>query len=255
MELLHSKILGEGKPLLILHGFLGMSDNWKTLGNEFAKHFQVHLIDQRNHGRSFHSSYFSYKLMAEDLKHYCTYYALEDCYIIGHSMGGKTAMHFAMNYPHLVAKLIIADIAPKVYPAHHQYILKALKEVDFNQHTSRKDIENVLQQYINETGVVQFLMKNVYRANKTTLGYRFNLEILYENYGEVVKNDLPQITFSKPTLFLKGSKSNYIDSSDEILIRTYFPLGKTLEISNSGHWLHAENPQEFYGTVMNFLIN
>lgn len=255
MELLHSKILGEGKPLLILHGFLGMGDNWKTLGNEFANDFQVHLIDQRNHGRSFHSTDFSYKLMAEDLKHYCDHHTLENCYIIGHSMGGKTAMHFAMNYPHLIEKLIVADIAPKVYPAHHQYILKALMEVDFSQHTSRKSIEEVLQQYIKEKGVIQFLMKNVHRTSKTSLGYRFNLETLYKKYEEVVKNELPEITFSKPTLFLKGSESNYIDSSDEMMIKTYFPIGKIQEISNSGHWLHAENPKEFYSTVMNFLIN
>ena len=255
MELLHSKILGTGTPLLILHGFLGMGDNWKTLGNEFANDFQVHLIDQRNHGRSFHSNDFSYELMAKDLKHYCDYHNITNCYIIGHSMGGKTAMLFAIENPLLVEKLIVADIAPKIYPAHHQYILKALQEVNFDEHNTRSSIEEVLQKYIQEKGVIQFLMKNVHRTKKTSLNYRFNLEVLYNKYEEVVKSNLPNKPFSKPTLFLKGSKSNYIDASDEIAIKSYFPMGKILEISNSGHWLHAENPKEFYSTVMNFLIN
>ena len=255
MEVLHSKILGQGKPLLILHGFLGMSDNWKTLGNAFAEHFQVHLIDQRNHGRSFHSPDFSYELLAEDLKQYCSHYQLSTCYVLGHSMGGKTAMHFSLQNPNFVEKLVVADIAPKTYPAHHQYILKALQEVDFTEHTSRKSIENVLANYIEEKGVIQFLMKNIYRITKDQLGYRFNLATLYNKYDAVTQSNLPQKKYDKPTLFLKGSRSNYIDASDEMTIKSYFPLGTIQEISNSGHWLHAENPKEFYSSVMNFLIN
>lgn len=202
MELLHSKILGNGQPFLILHGFLGMSDNWKSLGNQFAKNFEVHLIDQRNHGRSFHSDEFSYALMAADLKNYIDHYNLENCIILGHSMGGKTAMQFALNNPLLVSKLIVADIAPKVYPAHHQYILKALSEVNFNIHASRKAIEDVLKQYIPEFGVIQFLMKNVYRKEKTVLDYRFNLLVLKEKYDEVVKTFDVEKTFSNPVLFI-----------------------------------------------------
>ena len=144
MEILHSKILGSGQPLLILHGFLGMSDNWKTLGNKYAENFEVHLIDQRNHGRSFHSPDFTYTLLVDDLKNYIEYYKLENCILLGHSMGGKTAMQFALTHPGLLTKLIVADIAPKTYPAHHQYILKALSEVDFSIQKTRKDIEFTL---------------------------------------------------------------------------------------------------------------
>ena len=252
MELLHSKILGEGQPLLILHGFLGMSDNWKTLGNKFAEQFEVHLIDQRNHGRSFHDSVFSYEILAQDLAYYVSHYNLENIILLGHSMGGKTAMQFALSYPNLIDKLIVADIAPKVYPAHHQYILKALSEVDFSKHTSRKEIETVLQQYIPEIGVVQFLMKNVYRRERTILDFRFNLPVLIAKYEEVVKTFDLNTPFSKPTLFLKGSKSKYINSSDIIEINRWFQNAEVQDVSEAGHWLHADNPVEFYQKVIDF---
>ena len=252
MDILHSKIIGSGQPLLILHGFLGMSDNWKTLGNKYAENFEVHLIDQRNHGRSFHSPNFSYTLLVDDLKNYIEFHNLEDCIILGHSMGGKTAMQFALTHPQLLTKLIVADIAPKTYPAHHQYILKALSEVDFSTQNTRKDIENVLSTYIKESGIVQFLMKNIYRKDKQQLAYRFNLPVLREKYNEVITSFTTQKTFTKPTLFLKGSKSNYITTEDSILINNYFTNASVQEISNAGHWLHAENSQEFYSKTMKF---
>ncbi|PHS06268.1 MAG: alpha/beta hydrolase [Kordia sp.] len=252
MKLLHSKILGTGQPFLILHGFLGMSDNWKTLGNKYAEDFEVHLIDQRNHGRSFHSEEFSYNLMVDDLKKYIDFHKLEKCILLGHSMGGKTAMQFALTYPEFVQKLIIADIAPKTYPAHHQYILKALSEVDFSIQKSRKEIEFILSKYITEAGVIQFLMKNIYRKEKTELAYRFNLPVLLKKYNEVVITYQSTSKFKKPTLFLKGSNSNYITQDDAITIERNFPEAHIDEISNSGHWLHAEHPQEFYKKTMQF---
>lgn len=252
MTLLHSKIIGSGQPLLILHGFLGMSDNWKSLGNKYAESFEVHLIDQRNHGRSFHSPEFSYDLLVEDLKNYIDYHNLENSILLGHSMGGKTAMQFTLTYPELISKLVVADIAPKTYPAHHQYILKALSEVDFTTQKTRKEIETTLNLYIKEHGVVQFLMKNVYRKEKQQLAYRFNLPVLFEKYHEVVTTFSNNRTFKKPVLFLKGSNSNYITTEDSILINNHFPNAIIETISNSGHWLHAENPQEFYSKTMQF---
>ena len=252
MKILHSKILGSGKPLLILHGFLGMSDNWKTLGNKFADDFEVHLIDQRNHGRSFHSNEFSYTLMVSDLKKYIDHYKLENCILLGHSMGGKTAMQFALQFPEIIDKLIVADIAPKTYPAHHQYILKALSEVDFTQQKSRKEIEVVLNNYIPETGVIQFLMKNIYRKEKNELAYRFNLPILSEKYNEVVTTFQSNNKFNKPSLFIRGSKSNYITTEDEVLIKQNFTNTSIETIPEAGHWLHAEQPQEFYLKTMQF---
>ena len=152
---LHSKVLGEGQPLIILHGFLGMSDNWKTLGNKFSEAgFQVHLVDQRNHGRSFHDDEFNYEVLAEDLKTYCEQYQLEDCILLGHSMGGKTAMLFATLYPNLISKLLVADISPRFYPTHHESILNGLSALDFSEIKSRGEADKVLSQYVPEIGTV-----------------------------------------------------------------------------------------------------
>ena len=129
MSLLHSQIFGTGKPLLVLHGFLGMSDNWRTMGKQWVAHFEVHLIDLRNHGHSFHSDAFSYADMAADLKEYSDHHQLEQVIVLGHSMGGKLAMHFATTNPEQVEKLVVADIAPKAYPPHHDHILEGLMDL------------------------------------------------------------------------------------------------------------------------------
>lgn len=251
---LHSQILGEGKPFVILHGFLGMSDNWKTLGNQFAEAgYEVHLVDQRNHGRSFHSADFSYELMAEDVVSYCATHHLENIILLGHSMGGKTAMELATSHSDVVQKLLVADIAPKAYPQHHQDILKALSMLDFSAIKTRGKADKVLSEYIKDMGTRQFLLKNLYWKDKGKLGLRINLPVLSEKIAEVGKPLSENAKYDKDTLFLKGSKSGYIENMDEILIKKHFPKAKIIEVSKAGHWLHAENPSEFYQNVMNFL--
>jgi len=158
VKLLHSQILGQGAPLLILHGFLGMSDNWKTLGNRFALNYEVHLIDQRNHGRSFHDDEFNYEVLAEDLLNYVEYHKLYNINLLGHSMGGKTAMFFAVLYPEKVQSLLVADIGPRFYSAHHQDILDGLNAVDFTRQTSRSAVDKKLEEHVPEFGVRQFLL-------------------------------------------------------------------------------------------------
>jgi pimeloyl-ACP methyl ester carboxylesterase len=253
MAILHSLILGEGEPLLILHGFFGMGDNWKTLANRFAENYEVHLIDQRNHGRSFHSDDFSYDLMAEDLLAYCKHHELTKVSLLGHSMGGKTAMLFAVKNREFVTKLIVADIAPKYYPPHHQFILEALHAVDFSKMESRNDIDDVFKKYIPESGIRLFLLKNVYRKSKENYAFRFNLDSLTENIEEV-GTELPSMTiFEGDTLFLRGENSNYIKKEDEALIHAHFPNSEIITVAKAGHWLHAENPNEFYNYVVQFL--
>lgn len=250
--LLHSNILGEGNPLLILHGYFGMGDNWKSLANKFSANFEVHMIDQRNHGRSFHTYDFSYELMVEDLAHYIKHHQLENVTIIGHSMGGKTAMLFAVTYPELVEKLIVADISPRFYSPHHHFILEALNTVDFTVQKTRREVEAVLKQFIDEEGIRQFLLKNVYWIEKGQLAFRFNLESLTNNNDEVGEA-LPSFTqFDKETLFLRGANSGYIGVNDEALINAHFSNNKVVTIKNAGHWLHAENPTDFYNEVMVF---
>jgi len=251
--LLHSNIIGEGKPFVILHGFLGMSDNWKTLGNQFAEHFKVHLVDQRNHGRSFHDDSFHYEALAEDLKHYFDANHIKDAILLGHSMGGKTAMLFATLYPELVSKLIIADISPRFYPIHHDAILQGLNSLDFNVLKSRSQADKQLANYVSDFGTRQFLLKNLYWIEKGKLALRMNLEALTENVSEVGEALPIHAKFEGDTLFLRGDKSEYIGNQDEAIIKNHFPEANIITISNAGHWLHAENPEDFYNAVTNFV--
>ncbi len=254
MDLLHSKILGEGKPLLILHGFLGMLDNWKALGALYAENgFQVHLIDQRNHGKSFWSKDFNYDLLANDLKDYIDGHQLPKVSLIGHSMGGKTVMFFACLYPELVEKLIVADIGPKYYPPHHDQILKGLTALNFNPIKTRGAADNELQKYIRDTGTRQFLLKSLYWKDKDKLAFRFNLEVLNEKMNEIGENIGVSDHYNGPTLFLKGEKSDYISLNELPEINRHFPQAYMETISNSGHWLHAENPDQFFEKSLNFL--
>lgn len=252
--IVHSQIFGEGTPFLILHGFLGMSDNWKTLGNRFAESgYQVHLIDQRNHGRSFHDDEHNYKVMAQDIKDYCDEHDLSAVIILGHSMGGKTAMQCATMYPGLISKLLVADIAPKEYPQHHQDILKGLASLDFSEIESRSEADKKLSNYVQEKGVRQFLLKNLYWIEKGKLALRMNLPVLTKQIDEVGKPLDAEAKFEGDTLFLKGDQSGYIQQMDELLIHKHFPNAIIKTVKNAGHWLHAENPEEFYQNVMNFL--
>ena len=251
---LHSNIIGEGKPFVILHGFLGMSDNWKTLGKQFAEAgFQVHLVDQRNHGRSFHSSDFNYDLLSQDLKAYCDTHDLKDIILLGHSMGGKTAMLFSTQFPEYVNKLIIADISPRFYPIHHDAILEGLANLNFNALKSRGEAEEQLSNYVSDYGTRLFLLKNLYWVEKGVLGLRMNLEALTDNVSEVGEALPIHSKFEGDTLFLKGDKSEYIAAQDEPLIKSHFTKAKIETIENAGHWLHAENPKDFYSAVINFV--
>ncbi len=252
--ILHSNIIGDGKPVIILHGFLGMGDNWKTLGKRFSEQgYQVHLVDQRNHGRSFHCDTFNYNLMVEDLKKYCSHHNLENIVLLGHSMGGKTAMQFSTMYPEMVSKLIVADIAPKFYPLHHQEILKALSDLDFSIVKTRKVADEVLSKHIQNLGIRQFLAKNLYWKYQDELALRINLPVLIENIEEVGKALDEDCIFEGDTLFLDGENSNYIDTEDEYLMHKHFPSAKIETISNAGHWLHVDNPSDFYNEVIKFI--
>jgi pimeloyl-ACP methyl ester carboxylesterase len=239
---------------VILHGFLGMSDNWKTLGKQFSESgFEVHLIDQRNHGSSFWDDTFNYDVLAEDVNHYCNAHHLSDIVLLGHSMGGKTAMLFAAQYPELVSKLIVADISPKFYPVHHETILSGLNALDFDVIKNRGEADDVLSKYISDFGTRQFLLKNLYWKQKGKLALRINLEVLTEHIAEVGEALPSQVVFNKDTLFLRGDKSNYITKGDEALIQHHFPEAQIVTIKNAGHWLHAENPKDFSDEVIKFI--
>lgn len=252
--MLHSRIEGEGKPLLIIHGFLGMSDNWKSFGSLYAAEgFQVHMLDLRNHGKSFHSDEFNYTIMANDILRYCQHYNLSNVSIIGHSMGGKVAMLFATTYPEMVEKLIVADIGPKYYAPHHQDILAGLNAVDFTTKPDRASVEETLYPFIPDFGTRQFLMKNLYWIEPGQLAFRFNLPVFNAKI-ETIGEALPRENhFEKPTMFIRGGNSKYILDNDVVDIQKHFPNFKLATIPGVGHWLHAENPKLFFEETSRFL--
>ena len=256
MDILHSKIYGEdqpGIPLLVFHGLFGMLDNWGSFGKEMGEFFPVHLIDLRNHGKSFHSPEMSHDDLAHDILHYMEFHKLEKINLLGHSLGGKAVMQFAIKYPIKVDKLIVVDISPKAYPPHHQGIIKALETIDFENQTSRQEVEEVLHQYIPEKSVVQFLAKNLYWTDDKKLNWRFNLKTLSDKYTEFVSNGIKYGVYSGETLFIAGEKSNYILPQDEFQIKQQFPNASVVTIKNAGHWVQAENPTDFNEVVKDFL--
>jgi esterase len=252
--MLYSKIEGSGKPFVILHGFLGMSDNWKTLGSQFAESgFEVHMLDLRNHGRSIQSAEFNYQLMVNDVVEYCKQNKLTEINLLGHSMGGKVAMFTATQFPDLVAKLIVADIGVKYYKPHHDEILNGLSAVDFSKKPSRSDVEEILTPYIPDFGTRQFLMKSLFWVLPGQLAFRFKLDAFLANKDSIGDALAENTTFTKPTLFLKGANSSYVLEADFVEIIEHFPKAQIETIANAGHWLHAENPTDFYDEAMRFL--
>lgn len=251
---LYSKIEGTGQPLLILHGFLGMSDNWKTLGTQYATlGYQVHMLDLRNHGRSFHSDVFNYGAMVQDIVDYCQAHQLQNIDIIGHSMGGKVAMLLAVQHPELIRKLIVGDIGPRYYAPHHQDILAGLNAVDFSKKPSRTEVDQIVSEYIPDMGTRQFLMKSLYWQTPEQLAFRFNLPVFnkeIENIGTALPENA---RFEKPTMFIRGGNSNYIKNEDWPDIQKHFPNAVLETIPNVGHWLHAENPKMFFELTGSFL--
>ena len=255
MNVLHSNIIGSGDDhFIILHGFLGMGDNWKTHAKNLSeKEYCVHLVDQRNHGRSFWSNKFDYEVMVNDLLQYLNHHGINQCVVLGHSMGGKTAMAFALNYPDRVQKLIIADIAPKYYAPHHQKILAGLSNLNLEEVSSRKAAAEHLKNFIPEAGTRQFLLKNLYWVSEGKLGLRINVAVL-KNAAEAIGAAIQsQNQYHQPTLFLYGENSNYINPKTDIEILEYFPKAEIIEIKGAGHWLHAEQPLLFFKTLTQWL--
>jgi pimeloyl-ACP methyl ester carboxylesterase len=255
MQLAYRKY-GEGQPLLILHGLFGQSDNWNTLAKRFSENgFEVYTIDQRNHGLSPHSDIWNYEAMADDIKEFINEHNLENPILLGHSMGGKTAMFFALKYDGALDKLIVADMSPRAYEPHHDIVLDALNAVDFSKMNTRKEAEAVLSEYITDFGTKQFLLKNIYWEDTagSKMNWRFNLPIITKNSNETLVA-VPERTSNVNTLFLRGEKSNYINEAVDIPeIKERFPNYKLQTIANAGHWLHAEQPEAFYQAVIDFI--
>lgn len=249
---LNFKKIGSGEPLIIMHGLFGSLDNWMTLAKKLSENYEVFIVDSRNHGQSPHADEFNYEVMADDLYEFMNEHQIIDPIILGHSMGGKIAMQFAMNYSTKLEKLIVVDMAPKEYPVHHRQIIDGLLSLDFHTLNTRKEADKQLSKHIETTAIRQFLLKNLYWKTKDELAWRFNLPVINKNI-EVVGEGLQNIkTFDQPTLFIRGVQSNYITESDYENIHDIFPQAQIKSI-DSGHWIHAEKPQEFLETILSFL--
>ncbi len=246
--------MGQGAPLLILHGLFGSSDNWITIAKQLSVNYNVFLIDQRNHGQSPHSDEWNYAVMAQDIEDFCLQHQLNEIFIAGHSMGGKTVMKLAELFPERIKKMMVIDIAPRYYPVHHHQILNALKSIDFNVINTRKQAEEVLQNAIEDLGTRQFLLKNIYWIAENKLAWRFNLEVI-TNYIEIVGEATPaEVTTicEIPVCFVRGEKSDYIKKEDEQLIAHQYPNSEIITIANAGHWVHAEQPTAMLNAMINF---
>ncbi|MCU0340050.1 MAG: alpha/beta fold hydrolase [Spirosomaceae bacterium] len=246
--------VGDGHPLIILHGLFGSCDNWLTISKPIAENgFSVYAIDQRNHGRSPHAPTHTYPDMADDLYEFIQQQNLQKPILVGHSMGGKTVMQFAMRYPDLAASLVVVDIAPKAYRVHHREILDGLAAVPLAQIQHRNEAEDVLKQYEELPAVRQFLLKNLYRNEAGAFDWRINLKVLDESI-EIIGGDVEdKKVVETPTLFMRGALSNYVRETDLPSIGEWFPHAELDTIANAGHWVQAEQPQAFLDSLMRFL--
>ena len=251
--LLHYKEIGEGKPLVILHGLFGTSDNWQTHAKKLGEYYRVILVDQRNHGHSPWSEDFTYEHLADDLERLILHLAIDQFTLIGHSMGGKTAMYYSQKYPNRLEKMVVVDIGIKRYPMHHNEIIKGIKSIDLSTIESRSAAEQAMLPFVDSYGVRQFLLKNLYWLEKGKLAWRMNVDVLEREMEEILA-PIPNIEVWTPTLFLRGAMSNYILDEDWDAIEEIFPDATLETIENAGHWVHSEQPDEFIEKVLGFII-
>ncbi len=248
--------MGKGKPVVILHGLLGLSDNWVTFGRQLASDFEVFVPDLRNHGQSPHDPVFNFHVLVEDLHELIEDQGLKKVNLIGHSLGGKTAMFFALEYPDLLDKLVVVDIGLRKYSPNleHQMLIDAMMEVDFSSARSRSDVDRQLEQNVHGLKLRQFLLKNIYWKDKETLGWRVNLPVLKESLPLMLEGIGSDKKFLNPVLLVRGGLSKYVTEADLPAMVKQFPRTSVQTLANASHWVHADVPGEFYSLVHEFLV-
>jgi esterase len=263
MNLFYRKF-GHGCPLIILHGLYGSSDNWVSFARSLSKHFKIYIPDQRNHGQSPNHNHHTYEDLRNDLAEFIHEHSIIKPVLIGHSMGGKTAMFFASKYPELIRALIVIDISPRQYNEDeeenprflkHRDILRILSELPVGDFRSREDADKALLKYIRIERIRHFLLKNLTRDEKGSFIWKLNLPVLRSNLPHILAGLEKQKPFSGdcPVLFIKGELSDYISEKDVRLIKTIFPGAQIKTIEGTGHWVHAEKPDELFNTIYEFL--
>ena len=252
MKLFH-KEFGSGKPLIILHGLFGFSDNWQSHAKHLSSYYRVILFDLRNHGRSPWRNTHNYEVMAADVAESLKGLGVNNGNFIGHSMGGKVLMHLALNDSSYIDKMIVVDIGIKSYPMHHQDVIKAIQSVNLENITARSQVNEFLKPMLSDEGLRQFLLKNLYWKEKGVLAWRMNIEVLIDRMSDVL-SALPASEVVKETLFIRGGLSNYILDEDIDAIENQFLNSNIITIDKAGHWVHAEAPEEFTQSILSFLL-
>jgi esterase len=266
---LHYRKMGQGDPLIILHGMYGSSDNWFTVGKSLSNNFEVYLIDQRNHGRSPHQPDISYSILRDDLRDFLDEHNLWKVSIIGHSMGGKAAIFFAASFPHRIKNLIIVDISPGSYknflkPSElvlsHLNIVQSLLSLNLADLNNRTEADNQLAETVHSKTVRQFLLKNLVRSKDGKFGWALNL-VAIQKALPAMMDGIDKKTVDEglritgfPVLFIRGANSDYIKIEDEIFIRKLFPGAQIKTIADAGHWVHAEQTEKFILLAREFLL-
>ncbi len=253
---LHFRQYGEGQPLIIIHGLYGISDNWVNHARILAENYKVYIPDMRNHGQSGHSNFFNYEVMAQDILEFIEIHEIENPIIMGHSMGGKIAMKFALDNPDFVSQLIVIDMSMRKYNLRefHSKIINAMLEIDFVTVKSRKGVDFYLSKTIEDSRIRMFIMKNLYWTERKTLSWRLNLNAIIDNIDAIFEGISSKQLFLKPSLFIRGEKSDYIRDVDFIEIQKQF-LNSTLKtIPNASHWVQADEPELFMTELKSFLL-
>jgi len=244
--------LGSGPNLIILHGLFGSATNFRSLAKIYGAYFTVYCLDLRNHGASPHDNDVSIDAMAADIIEFMDDQGLENTALMGHSLGGKVAMQVAFTYPERITSLIAGDIAPVVYPRHHDRIFEGMKAVSRATVSSRKEAEQILTEFIESSEVRLFLLTNLTRAQDNALRWRINVDGLEAGYQALA--DKPGGTpYNGPSLFIRGALSDYVKEAYFPEIYRLFPKAEIITLEGAGHWLHAEKPEEYAKNTLNFL--
>ena len=253
--ILNHKVFGSSNhKIIILHGLLGSLDNWVTVAKNLANNgFEIILIDQRNHGKSFHADQFDYQTMCEDLKKFLDEKKIKKASLIGHSMGGKTIMNFTLNYPNYVNKVIVVDILPKAYNNDYEKIFSSFSKMDLNNLKSRKQIDEYFSRFFSDHTFVSFLSKNINRDSNGKFKIKFNLKSIKSNILKITSAIRTDGVFNEDILFIKGEYSNYIDDQGLFEAKKLFPKLSLVTIENSSHWIHYENQKKFLIEILNYL--
>lgn len=254
-QILNHKIFGEptsNPTLLIAHGLFGSQRNWQGLARNLSADRQVITVDMRNHAGSFWSQDHSYYDLANDFLELSK--SLEAPFdLLGHSMGGKAAMIFALQNPTLLNRLIVADIAPVSYEHDPGDNIQIMQSLDITAMTRRSEVEKALEPMIAEPAVRAFIAQSLVIEDSGNR-WSLNLDALAENMPKIVgfPSEI-EGRFDAETLFLRGANSDYVHDDYTDVIEGWFPNAQIIDIPNAGHWVHAENPRDFLNQLRLFL--